>query len=276
MIDLLFLSLKSVVEQGFIYALVVFGVHISSEIIAFDDLAVEGSFSAGGALAAFLAASTVNCWWALPLAFCLGCCIGVVTCFLHVRCGLNNLLSGIVVTTSLFSINLKWVGTHVAFAEGATIFDQVPPLAILFLLIGSCWLFMQWFLQTEVGFLLRALGCNPRMLTNLEKSVGLYKAFGLMLSNALSALAGALFVHYLGFFSITGGIGILIIALASHILGKIICKKSLGGLILGAIAYQAVIALTVELQVDPAWNKLIAAVMIVLLIVFRGLKDSKG
>ena len=117
--------------------------------------------------------------------------------------------------------------------------------------------------------MLKAVGDNPQILTNLGKSIDFYKILSLVIGNGLTALAGALFVHHSGFFSITTSIGTMIVALAGLIISQTISRTSLYALILGAIAYQGIIALTIELALDPAWNKLITATLIILLIISR-------
>lgn len=265
--------LKNSVELGSIYALVVLAVYFSSRVIKFDDLSVEGSFSIGGALTAVALLQGVHCVLALPLALIAGCCVGLITGLLHTKLSMNALMSGIVVTTGLFSVALKIAGPNVALMQQATLFDLVQhPLStvvILMLIAGSALLAMHWLLKTEVGCMFRALGSNQQMLVNLGKRVDVYKITGLMLANALSALAGCLFVQHMRFYSITGCIGIFVIALAGITIGEALFKRGLLGLLVGSLVYQGIIAVTIELQVDPTWNKLIAAALIVLLVCIR-------
>ena len=128
---------------------------------------------------------------------------------------------------------------------------------------------IKWFLQTEVGYLLYAVGDNPQMLLNVGKSVEYYTVLAIVLANTLGALSGALFVQYLGYFSIWGGVGVLIIGLAGLILAESLSKAFGFVLIVGSIAYQAIIAATFELQMDQDWNKLVTALLIVVLIVIK-------
>lgn len=269
---------KNSVELGSIYALVVLAVYFSSRIIKFDDLSVEGSFSIGGALTAVALLQGVHSVLVLPLAVIAGCCVGLVTGLLHTKLNMNALMSGIVVTTGLFSIALKVAGPNVALIQQNTMFDLVSSsmstVVILMLIACSALLVMHWFLKTEIGCMFRALGSNQQMLVNLGKRVDIYKITGLMLANALSALAGCLFVQHMRFYSITGCIGIFVIALAGITIGEAVCKRGLYGLLVGSLIYQGIIAVTIELQVDPTWNKLIAAALIIALVCIKNRQSN--
>lgn len=264
--------LLAVIMQGLIYSFVVMGVYISSRVIRFDDLTTEGSFGLGGAITAMLALSGINPWPALMIAMAGGASAGVLTGLLHTKLNMNKLISGLVVTTALFSICLKIAGSNAALPVGASIFPDrgasIPLNAVLLLAIlaGICYWGIKRLLLSEVGLLLKTVGSNSQMLVSLGKSVAGYKIFGLALGNSLTALAGALFVQWNGYFSITGNVGTLVIGLAGLILATMIKPKFSYGLILGAILYQAIFALTIEFQLEPAWNNLIKAVLIVLFI----------
>ena len=134
---------------------------------------------------------------------------------------------------------------------------------------------VSWLLKTEVGFLLQAVGDAPQMLTNAGKNADAYVILGLIVSNALAALAGGLFVNYLGYFSIWSTVGILIVGLAGMMIAQAFSMHFSLFLFVGAIAYQAIIALTFELQLDQDWNKLITACLIVVLIVGKKLLHEK-
>jgi putative ABC transport system permease protein len=158
----------------------------------------------------------------------------------------------------------------------ATLFTLLPTnlmhIKMIFLLPLACIILysLRWLLRTECGFLFRAVGDNPQMLINLGKNPDNYIIAALMTSNALTAFSGALFVQYLGYFSIWASVGILIIALAGLILSENIGRTFGYNVIIGAIIYQAIIAATFEFNVDPEWNKLITALLIIFMI---GLKQ---
>lgn len=263
--------LMVVIMQGLIYSFVVMGVYLSSRVIQFDDLTTEGSFGLGGAIAATFVVTGFSPWLALVAAMCGGAMAGMTTGLLHTRLKMNKLISGLVVTTALFSICLKLAGSNIALPAGTSIFpsqDFTVPVGSLILLSALVALFyfgVKRLLLSEVGLLLKTAGSNTQMLTSLGKNVAGYKIFGLALSNSLTALGGALLVQWYGYFSITGNVGTLVIGLAGLILATMIKPKFSYGLILGAILYQAIFALTIEFELEPIWNNLIKAVLIVLL-----------
>jgi putative ABC transport system permease protein len=275
MIELLHI-VQGIVERGLIFGIVVAAVYIASRLINFDNLAVEGSFGLGGALSAVLIAGGFNPWLALLCAALVGIASGIVTACLNTKLQLNNLISGIVVTTGLFSITLKTAGSNMSLSGKTTMFNTMPswvaPYQSLAVLIVVCMLIftlIDWLLTTEIGFLLRAVGDTPQMLTNVGKSIDRYIMLGIALSNMLAAMSGALFVQYTGYFSIWASLGILIIGLAGMIIAETFSPSFGISLIAGSIAYQTIIAMTFELQLNQDWNKLITAVLIVLLIVIK-------
>jgi putative ABC transport system permease protein len=139
---------------------------------------------------------------------------------------------------------------------------------VIALIATSCWA-----LNTEAGFILRTVGANPIVLTTLGKSRNAIKVMGLVLANALNALTGSLFVQYVGYFSIWSNVGILIMALASLMLGEALTKKQGLNALLGSIIYQAIIALTFELNLDQDWNKLVTALLIIALLALQRRKS---
>jgi putative ABC transport system permease protein len=268
------LIIQGIIERGLIFSISVMAIYITSRIIRFDDLSVEGSFGLGGALMALLLTRNIPWAIALPLVTIAGAIAGLATGLLHTKLKLNNLISGIVVTTALFSINLKIAGSNMVLGSKSTLFDLIPNAAsikiiVLLPVICALLLIIRWFLHTECGFLFKAVGDNPQMLTNLGKNAHTYVIAALMLANGLTAFAGALFVQYVGYFSIWSSVGILIIALAGLILSETLGQQFGFNLLIGAIVYQAIIAATFEFNVDPEWNKLITALLIILMIALK-------
>ncbi len=260
-------TLSPILAQGLIYSFVVMGIYISSRVIQFDDLTTEGSFGLGGALSAMFISIGLSSWLTLPLSMIGGAFAGLMTALLHTKMKLNNLICGLIVTTALFSLCLKGAGANLSIHDKITSFiSPYSSLAILSLLVGVAFWSLKLLLRSEVGLLLRSLASNPQMLTNLGKSIDWYKMLGLMIANSFIAVGGSLFVQMNGYFSIFGNIGTLVIGLTGLILAEII--KPIFGipLILGAILYQALFALTIEIQLDPVWNNLIKALLIIILI----------
>lgn len=266
--------LQAIVEQGLIFSLVLCAVHLTSRVILFDDLTVEGSFGLGGAITAYGLINGFNGWTMLLVCLAAGACAGMFTGLIHSLLRVNNLISGIVVMTALYSINLKIAGAHVPLMhtgrilESNTFFANVPlSLLILTLLSFTAIFVLIWILRTELGFMLRAVGINPQIVTSLGKSVALYKIVGLMFANGLTAVAGSLFAQYMGFFSMASSVGVLVIALAGITLGQVIGGNLWRQMLCGALAYPAVLALVLECELDPVYNKLAIALMILLLLV---------
>ena len=268
--------LQGIFERSLIFSLVVAAVHISSRIIKFDDLSIEGSFGTGGAIIALCLVNQVPLYIGMPLVLIAGGLCGLATGLLYTKLKLNNLISGIVVVTALFSINLKIASSNLPLLHVTTLFDYLEDtvgsmkfLGILVPIVSFVIIGITWLLKTEIGFLLFAVGTNPQMLINLGKNVHIYKIAGLILSNMLAALAGALFVQYVGYFSIWANVGILITALAGLILADTINSNFGWAIIGGALFYQIVVATTFELQIDQDWNKLITALLIIGLIIVK-------
>ncbi len=262
-----------VVLQGLIYSFVVMGVYLSSRVIHFDDLTTEGSFGLGGAITALGIVTGVSPWLMLPLAMMGGAFAGVITGTLHTKMKMNNLISGLVVTTALFSVCLKLAKSNLSLPQESSIFATVPAIVILGLLAALAYFGLKVFLSSEIGLLFKAAGSNPQMATSLGKNVENYKIVGLAVANSLTALAGCLFVQWNGFFSITGNVGTLVTGLAGLILAEMIKPKFSLGLIIGAILYQAIFAITIEFELEPMWNNLIKAALIVVLIQLKPNKE---
>jgi putative ABC transport system permease protein len=264
-----------IIERGLIFSLIVIAVYLSSVILKFDDLTLKGSFSLGGAITAFCFLAGFNFIAALTLAIIGGGLCGFVTGMLHTKTGVNNLISGLVVTTAIFSINLKLCSSlpTVALDEALTIFNIVPlalniekTLIILIPLVCSVLIFLQWFLKTEIGFLIYAVGDNPQLLYNIGNSPDFYLILTLMISNAICGLAGSLLVQYMGNFFVMGHFGITTLALGSLILARIINTNFNFVLVLAAIIYQCIIAMSFEFHYDQDLNQLLYAFLVVLLI----------
>lgn len=267
------LIIQGIIERGLIFSITVMAIYITSRLIKFDDLSIEGSFGLGGALMALLL--THNTYWLIAFIAVIfaGALAGLMTGILHTKLKLNNLISGIVVTTGLFSLNLKIAGSNMITSNKITIFDYAAGMNMkmitLIPLVCGLLVLIKWFLRTECGYLFHAVGDNPQMLTNLGKNADTYIIAVLMLANALTAFAGALFVQYVGYFSIWSSVGILIIGLAGLILSETIGYYFGFNLLLGAILYQAIIAATFEFNMDPEWNKLITALLIIFMIAIK-------
>ena len=249
------------IEIGLIFGLVALGVFLSFRIINFPDLTVDGSFPLGGAVAAALIVAGVNPFAATAAAIVAGALAGYLTAWLNVHLRIMQLLASILVMIALYSVNLRIMGKpNVALINDATVFSLVEfggipdywlkPLVLLVIVIAAKGL-IDLFFASEVGLAMRATGSNPRMARAQGISTDRLTVWGLALSNALVALAGALFVQTQGGADISMGIGTIVIGLAAVIIGEtILPARSLVvttlACILGAVLYRFFIALALN------------------------------
>lgn len=263
--DILLLKIKSIVELGLLFFPLVISLYISSRILHFDDLSIEGSFGLGGALTALLLTNNYSGYIALPASILAGMTVGTITSFLHCRLLVKPLMSGLIVATGLFSVILKLAGASLHCGVKKTLFYVLigHKYLILAALVGLLFYATRWFLHTQIGFLLRAVGDNPAVLITLEKNPHHFITLGLVISNGLTALCGSLFIQYTGFFSLWSQVGILIIGMVSLMLGEAFTRKFSLSLLLGPILYQASLALTFAFNFDQGWNKLFTASLII-------------
>lgn len=270
--------IQGVIERGLIFSLVVIGVYLARCFLKFDNLAIEGAFGLGGAVTAWLLHAGFHPGLMFLAVGGVGVLVGIITSWLHTVLKLNSLLSGIIVTGAAFSCILKIAGSTLSLANSSTLFTLLGITYgsyVLFLMLAGINVILlvalRWFLTTQVGLLLQAAGTAPQVVTSLGKNVRGYITLGLIFSNTLAALAGSLFVQYVGYFSIWASVGVLIIGLVGMLLAGVINNGLTGALIGGSIVYQALIALTFELHIDPEWNKGITALLMILLIVAKRL-----
>jgi len=252
-------------EQGLIFSLPVMAVFLTSKVLGFDDLTVEGSFCTGGAVMSCLLLLNIHPWLAFLACGIAGGILGSSTAFMHTRLGISPLISGICVTTGVFSLNLKLAGSNIPLQGSKTMLTGAVALPILAAVTLFCLIMLGWLLKTEIGLFMKACGRNRNLLRQLGRNPDHYIWLNLALANTLTAWSGALFVQWSGFFSITGGLGTLIIALAGLILAGLISEKFGYALVLGAILYQTIFAVTVSIGIDPVWNNLIKALLIIVL-----------
>ena len=225
--------LISVLEQGMIYGIMALGVYITYKILDFPDLGVDGTFPMGAAVTAALLKVGVNPYLTLIIAFVAGIVAGICTGLIHVKFKVRDLLSGIIMMTGLYTINLYIAGTNnVPLFSCNTIFrnemtkklfgNQVPAwmdIVIILVLVLICKILMDLYMKTQSGYLLRAVGDNDVIVTSLAKDKGNVKILGLAISNGLVALSGCVFAQQSKVFDISMGTGALVIGLASVIIG---------------------------------------------------------
>lgn len=265
--------ISQIIELGLIMSFVGLGTFISSQILHFKDLSIEGSFACGAAVSIFVAKMGVASGGQLLLGIIAGCMVGLLTSTLHFGLGVSKIISGLLSAGIAFSINLQLVGPHALMPSSLNLFAATAwlgsqhKLITLILINAAILAIIAYFLRSELGLLLRASGDNPAFVRSLGKNAIYFQAAGLILANGLAGLSGYLFTAFTGFFSITSSVGILPIALAGIILSGMRPTSIPFKIIIGSILYQLAITLCISLNINPGWNKLITAVIVLILIV---------
>lgn len=283
-----------VIEEGLVYAIMALGVYITYKILDFPDLSVDGTFPLGGAITAVLVLAGVNPLIALFLAFVAGALAGCITGIIHVKLKVRDLLSGIIVMTALYSVNLRLVGkSNVAFFNSDSIFENslinkimpqglshVSVIVILVVIVLIVKILLDLFLKTRAGYLLRAVGDNETLVTSLAKDKGTVKILGLSIANGLAALAGAVYCQQKGFFDISMGTGTIVIGLANVIIGTKLLKrfgaiKATTAVIVGSIVYKACVSLAIFFGMGASDLKIITSALFLGILVISNGREKK-
>ncbi len=285
-----------ILEEGLIYAILALGVYITYSILDFPDLSVDSTFPLGAAVTAALLVAGVPAPAALLLSFCSGVLAGITTGLIHVKLKVVDLLSGIIVMTGLYSINLQIAGgANLAFFGSSTIFENslTDPLwaspagdftivIISLIAVLAVKFLLDAYLKTRSGYLLRAAGDNDTLVTSLAKDKGTVKIIGLALANGLVALAGSIYCQKQGFFEISTGTGSMVIGLASVIIGtklfrRVSFMKTTTAVIIGSILYKACIAAAMAVGIFPtSYMKFLTAALFLIILVFSNQNRKKG
>ena len=285
-------ALPGAVSQGLIWGIMAIGVYITYKILDIADLTVDGSFCTGGAIFVVLFSGGVNIWLALAAALLVGMVTGLVTGLLHTACGIPAILAGILTQLGLWSINLAIMGMKANVA--INVIDQANldkllvslrfvqevakgvrpvyrhPILVVGLFTAAIIGALYWFFGTELGASLRATGANPNMARAQGINTDTGKVLGLMLSNGLVALSGALLAQYQSFADSSMGKGAIVIGLAAVIIGAVLFSKvfrnfalKLLAVSIGAIIYYIVIQAVVSLSgINTNYLKLISAAIV--------------
>lgn len=283
----------TILEQGLIYAILALGVYITYKILDFPDLTVDGSFPLGAAVTAALITRGMNPYLTLPVSFLAGVLAGVCTGLIHVKCKVRDLLSGIIMMTALWTVNLYIAGTaNVPLFSQDSIFKNdfltgiVPEsmksyvtLIVVLILAVICKIILDFYMNTKSGYLLRAVGDNETVVTALAKDQGNVKILGLAIANGLVSLAGCVFAQEERVFEISMGTGAIVIGLASVIIGTSIFKKisyvkTTTAVIIGSIIYKACVAIAIR-NFEPQAMKLITAVLFLIILVISMERKTK-
>ena len=307
----MFTALFGSVEQGIIYAIMALGVYLTFRVLDFPDLTVDGSFVTGAGTAAMMIVLGYNPILATLVATVAGFIAGCMTGILHTKGKINPLLAGILMMIALYSINLRIMGLssdtgvtrpNIPLLNSETTFtvfgnfwgnlgidsvisnalksmgmEMVPPtwgiLAFMLVVTIIIKLIVDWFLKTEVGLAIRATGDNKRMIRSFSANTDSLVILGLGISNGMVALSGALIAQYTKFADVGLGIGMIVVGLASVIIGEAIFgTKSIVrvtfAVIAGAIIYRMIYALALRVKwLDSGDMKLITAFIVILALV---------
>ena len=260
------------IEEGLLFSIVSMGVYITYKILDFPDLSVDGTYPLGAAITAILLINGVNPWLAIIISAVGGAIAGGITAFLHVKLKISNLMSGILVMIALYSVNLRIMGrSNTPLFSTKTIFKNtnLKSIFIIIIMVVICKIIIDTFLKTKRGFLLIAVGDNEQVVSSLGINKNGVKVLGLMISNGLVGMAGAIQAQKYGYADVTMGQGIVVMGLATVVIGiTIFCKLSLFKCttlsILGAIIYKVAIAIALKINFNPNDLKLITAIIVII------------
>ena len=288
-------ALPGAVSQGLVWGIMPLGVYVTYRILDVADLTVDGSLATGGAVCVMLIRAGVNPWVALLAALVVGGLAGLVTALLHTKCGIPAILAGILTQLALYSVNLRILTGK---ANQPVSVDKYPllvsqryvrelslrnPILLIVVIIAFIIMVLYWFFGTEKGCSIRATGANKSMARangiNPDNDIIL----GLIISNALVALSGALIAQYQGSVDVNMGRGAIVIGLAAVIIGEVVFKKirvnfagRLTFVTLGAVIYYIVIQITLLLGLNTNDLKLITAVIVGLFLALPYWKGKVG
>ena len=274
--------LQATIEQSLVFAIMVLGVYISFRILNFPDMTVDGTFPLGAAISAKLLTLGVNPYLTLLVALVAGAAAGAITGLIHVKLKVKDLLAGILVMTALYSVNLRVMGkSNIPLFEEDNIFntEYSMMITIVVLILISKFL-LDYLLKTKFGFALKALGDNENLIVSLGLNEEKYKIYGLMIANAFVAFSGAVLAQYQGFADVGMGTGIIVIGLASIIIGDTLFgkRRRLAGttiVIIGSILYRGVIAVTLSMGMDASDLKLITSIIVIVILWIQKQKDKR-
>lgn len=264
-------------EQGLIFAVLAMGVFITYKVLDIADLSVEGTFPMGAFIFAKFISMGINPIVSTLISFGFGALAGLLTGTLYIKLKIKPILAGILTMTILYSINLRINGrANIPLFSYKSIFDIGPALVVLMVIVLLIKIILDQFLKTETGYLLIATGDNETLVRSLGANSNKYKLIGLMIANGLAGLSGALMAQMQGFADITMGSSIIVVALASIIIGDTIGKnsniiKNTTRAILGALVYKVIGGIAVDLGLEPTDLKAISAIIVIVFIAYNNL-----
>ncbi len=271
--------------QGLAYSFLAMGISLTFKVLRSADLTVDGSFPLGAVVGAVALANNLPIPLALLFAFVAGSLAGLVTGWLMVKLKIQPLLSGILTMSGLYTINLL-IGSNrsnIPVFQFNTIFTQpawvssslsrVYPLFVLVVLVVLTKVAIEWFLKTKRGYMLKVAGDNPQLVVSLGEDLGKYKYLGLSLSNAIIAMGGAIVMMLSRYYDLSMGSGMLVIGLASVVLGDTLLQSKNVQLttiaIVGSLLYRFSIASALSLNIHPSFLRLLTVIIFVLAIIMK-------
>ena len=280
-------ALPGSAAQGLIWGILAIGVYITFKVLDYADLTVDGSLATGGAVAVMCIINGANPYVAIAAAFAAGMLAGFVTGLFHTVFGIPPILSGILTQLGLYSVNMRILGK----ANQAVSVDQYALTVSLRYIKEACIttgicciiiiLILYWFFGTELGASIRATGCNQNMARAQGINTNVQKVLGLVLSNGLVGISGALYAQYQGSADVNMGRGAIVIGLASVIIGEVAFGNifhnfalRMFAAVLGAIIYFIVIAVVLQLGLSTNDLKLFSALIVALFLALPHLKGS--
>lgn len=262
-------------EQGLIFGILALGVFLTYKILDIADLSVEGTFPFGAFIFAKFISSGIDPITSSLLAFAFGTLAGLLTATLFIKLKIKPILAGILTMTILYSVNLRTNGrANIGLFDFPSVFDNGNKLLLLIIIVIVIKVLMDLFLKTESGYLLIATGDNEALVRSLGQNSNKYKIIGLMLANGLVALSGALMAQYQGFADMTMGSGIIVIALASIIIGDTVKKnskffKNTTRAIFGAVVYKIIGGIAIDLGLNNHDLKAVNALIVIFFIAYN-------
>lgn len=280
-------SIYGAIVLGLLYALMALGVYITFRILDFPDLTVDGSFVTGGAICAAMISHGYDPYLATLAGCAGGVAAGVCTGLLHTKGKINGLLAGILMMIALYSINIRIMGSPNVSLLGDTtvlssLLDQKIGIYIAIAGVGVLFvkLLLDAFLHTDLGLALRATGDNARMIRSFGANTDRTKIIGIGLSNGLVALSGALFAQHSAYIDVNTGVGMIVVGLASVIIGEAIFGMrrvwiATLAVVIGSIIYRIVYALALRIEWFNASDlKIITAVMVIVALIIPQVRRS--
>lgn len=273
-----FTALPGAVAQGIIWGIMAIGVYITYRVLDLADLTVDGSFGTGGAVLVMCTISGMDIKVAMLVAVLAGCLAGLATGIFHTVFGIPAILSGILTQLALYSVNLRILGNKANQTLSVMNYDLLVSLRYITrsIIVGLVFVvvliaILYWFFGTEMGHSIRATGCNPAMARANGINTNTRKIMGLVISNGIVALAGALLAQYQGFADVNMGRGAIVIGLAAVIIGEVIFGKifknfalRMTAVVIGGIIYYIVITLVLRLGLNANDLKLFSALVVAL------------